>query len=82
MTSKESIISHVERISSFVHDETNGNTLTFSTREHGNVEEEEPGEEDIRAAHRVAGDIRHQYDVKNIEVSSVDEWVHLEFEVI
>ena len=82
MTSKESIISHVERISSFVHDETNGNTLSFSTREHGNVGEEEPGEEDIKAAHRVAGDIRHQYDVKNIEVSSVDEWVYLEFEVI
>jgi len=82
MTNKESIISHIERISSFVHNETDGNTLTFSTREHGNVGEEEPGEEDIRAAHRVAGDIRHQYDVKNIEVSSVDEWVYLEFEVI
>jgi len=82
MTSKESIISHVERISTFVHIETYENILTFSTREHGNVGEEEPGEEDIKAAHRVAGDIRHQYDVKNIEVSSVDEWVYLEFEVI
>ena len=82
MTSKESIISHVERISSFVHIQTDGSMLTFSTREHGNVGEEEPGEEDIKAAHRVAGDIRHQYDVKNIEVSSVDEWVYLEFEVI
>ena len=82
MTSKESIISHVERISTFVHIETYENILTFSTREHGDVGEEEPGEEDIKAAHRVAGDIRHQYDVKNIEVSSVDEWVYLEFEVI
>ena len=82
MTSKESIISHVERISTFVHIETYENILTFSTREHGNVGEEEPGEEDIKAAYRVAGDIRHQYDVKNIEVSSVDEWVYLEFEVI
>ena len=82
MTKKESIISHVERISSFVHNETDGNTLTFSTRENGNVGEEEPGEQDIQMAHRVAGDIRHQYDVKNIEVSSVDEWVYLEFEVV
>ncbi len=82
MTNKESIISHVERISNFVHIETYENILSFSTREHGNVGEEEPGEEDIKAAHRVAGDIRHQYDVKNIEVSSVDEWVYLEFEVI
>lgn len=82
MTNKESIITHIEKISNFVHDGTDGNILTFSTREHGNVGEEEPGEEDIKAAHRVAGDIRHQYDVKNIEVSSVDEWVYLEFEVI
>jgi len=82
MTSKQSIINHVERISTLKYEEADGNILTFCTREHGNVEEEEPGEEDIKAAHRVAGDIRHQYDVKNIEVSSVDEWVYLEFEVI
>ena len=82
MTNKDSIIIHVEKISGFTHDETNGNTLTFSTSDHGNVGDEEPGEEDIKMAHQIAGDIRHQYDVKNIEVSSVDEWVYLEFEVV
>ena len=82
MTNKESIITHVERNSWFTHYETYDNTLTFSTRENGNVGDEEPGEKDIQMAHQIAGDIRHQYDVKNIEVSSVDEWVYLEFEVI
>ena len=82
MTNKDSIINHVQEISWFNHEESDGNILTFSTRENGNVGDEEPGEEDIQMAHRVAGDIRHQYDVKNIEVSSVDEWVYLEFEVV
>lgn len=82
MTNKDSIIIHVEKVSGFTHDKTNGDMLTFSTRENGNVGEEEPGEEDIKMAHQIAGDIRHQYDVKNIEVSSVDEWVYLEFEVV
>lgn len=82
MTQKESIISQVERTSWFTHDSTEGNTITFSTRENGNTEEEEPGEKDIQMAHQIAGDIRHQYDVKNIEVSSVDEWVYLEFKIV
>lgn len=82
MTNKDSIINYIEKASGFNHDETYGNTLTFSTREHGDVGEEEPGEQDIKMAHQIAGDIRHQYDVKNIEVSSVDEWVYLEFEVV
>lgn len=82
MTNKDSIITHVERISWFTHDETEGNIITFSTRENGNVGDEEPGEKDIQMAHQIAGDIRYQYDVKNIEVSSVDEWVYLEFEVV
>lgn len=82
MTNKDSIINYIEKASGFNHDETDGNMLTFSTRENGNVGEEEPGEQDIKMAHQIAGDIRHQYDVKNIEVSSVDEWVYLEFEVV
>jgi hypothetical protein len=82
MTNKDSIINHVEKASGFNHDGTDGDMLTFSTRENGNVGDEEPGEADIKMAHQIAGDIRHQYDVKNIEVSSVDEWVYLEFEVV
>lgn len=82
MTNKDSIIIYIEKMSGFNHDETCGNTLTFSTRDHGNVGDEEPGEEDIKMAYQIAGDMRHQYDVKNIEVFSVDEWVYLEFEVV
>ena len=82
MTNKDSIIIHVEKMSGFILMEIYGNMLTFSTRENGNVGDEEPGEQDIKMAHQIAGDIRHQYDVKNIEISSVDEWVYLELEVV
>ena len=82
MTNKDSIILHVERTSWFTHNNTEDNRLSFSTRENGNVGDETPGKEDFKKAHELAIDIKKSFDIVNVEISSVDEWVYLEFDVV
>lgn len=58
-----------------------GEPLTFSTRDHGDVGEESPGREDIAEARRIAVAIRKQFPSANVELDVVDEWVsvHVDF---
>jgi hypothetical protein len=82
MTQHDRVVAHIESRSWFTYDGISAGVLSFSTREHGNVGDEEPGEEDIRKAHQVAGEIRERFPVRNIEISSVDEWTYIQFEMI
>jgi len=82
MTNKDSIINHVQKISWFDHDETDGNRFIFSTRQNGNVGEEQYSEKDINEARRVIIDLNKHFQIFEPMIDTVDEWVYLEFEIV
>ena len=56
--------------------------LYYTTRRHGNVGDETPGEADFDEARRVAEAVREKFgDVVDPDYDDVDEWVNLSFEV-
>lgn len=76
---KQGIISYVEKNSNFDLENESDNFLSFGTREHGNVYDEEAGEEDIMAAYKIKKYIINIFNIDSnkIEVEVVDEWVML-----
>ena len=53
-------------------------TATLSTRHHGSVGDEEPGQEDIQAAKRIRITIREQFAQFTTRGDVIDEWVHID----
>lgn len=57
--------------------------INFSTRENGNVGDEEHSEIDFKDAERMEKILLAKYRGKiSTEVETVDEWVHLNIEII
>lgn len=52
-------------------------SLSFGTREHGNVGSETPGKKDIQDAKRLKSALSKQFNNIDIEIETVDEWTHL-----
>lgn len=63
--------------SSFSLDESTPTEFTFSCRDHGNVLDEEAGEEDIATAKAAAIHLRERFPHAEVFVECVDEWTHL-----
>lgn len=59
----------------FTLEEETDTRLTFATREHGNVCEEEPGSEDIEEAKRIRALIISQLPQLEVTIDVCDEWV-------
>ena len=51
---------------------------SIESRKHGDTGEEEPGEEDIREAHRLAKILKKAYPEVSIDVDSLDEWTTIQ----
>jgi len=63
----------------FEHDQTNPGHILYGTRENGSVGDEEAGREDWREAVRLKKVLLKRFgQAIEVEVSTVDEWVHLE----
>ncbi len=60
---------------------THEDTLSFETRDNGNVGEEEYGEEDYTAAENIQKLLNNTFDNINIDIDVCDEWVILNVEV-
>lgn len=76
---KEEIIKYIEDNGfTFDGEEDNDLILTFSTREHGDSNLEEPGQEDLQKAIEIKKELKLKYP--SIEATSeiVDEWVYVE----
>ena len=56
---------------------TDDDSLSFGTREHGNVGSETPGKKDIQDAKRLKSALAKQFNNIDIEIETVDEWTHL-----
>lgn len=54
-----------------------GNQLEWSTREHGDVGNEEPGEEDIRQAKEFGRAVMKEVPGASVQMEVVDEFVHV-----
>lgn len=74
---KERVKKIVRDNSNFTFDQEEENLLIFSTRENGNMEHEEPGEEDIMEGHRIRRLINSILPEVSITVEECDEWVIL-----
>ena len=59
----------------FSFDGDDDGTMSFSTREHGNVCDEEPGEADIAEARRLIKLVRDKFPSLKLSGEVVDEWV-------
>lgn len=57
--------------------EDDDRTLTFSTRENGDVGSEEPGAEDVREGKRIGREILSKFPNTSVSLEAVDEWVML-----
>jgi hypothetical protein len=61
----------------FEEDDSDETTLRYSTREHGSVYDEEPGQEDVRQARRIGRTAELRFPGLRVTVETVDEWTHL-----
>lgn len=61
----------------FAPDDEGPHEFSYSSREYGSVGDEEPGEEDIREARRLAALVRSAFDSLKITVDVIDEWVSI-----
>lgn len=75
----DDVIAVVKKESWFELDEKEPNWASFTTREHGNVGEEQAGSEDIRMANKIRKVLLDKYGSNNIkvELEVVDEWVDM-----
>lgn len=55
--------------------EEDDRTLTFSTRKHGNVADEEVGAEDVKEGKRIAREVMSKFPDATVTLEAVDEWV-------
>jgi hypothetical protein len=57
--------------------EDDDRTLTFSTRQNGDVGSERPGAEDIKEGKRIGREILSKFPETSVSLEEVDEWVML-----
>ena len=79
MTREQTIINFVEH-NSFQNFEgdTDDVVWDFTTREHGNVGDEQFSPIDYKDAHKIGKEVVEKFDeVKDYEVETCDEWVNL-----
>ena len=57
--------------------EEDDRSLTFSTRQNGDVGSESPGAEDIREGKRIGREILSKFPDTSVSLETVDEWVML-----
>jgi hypothetical protein len=75
MLTLETIKEEIHRTSWFRYEEDiDGDTITLSTRDNGNVGDGTPGKEDQREAWFLKRKFEEKYPV-DIEVEEMDEWV-------
>lgn len=72
----EDVISFVSKESYFELDDKDEDSITFITRENGNIMTETPGQDDIKEANRMKALIKSKFGF-GCEVEEVDEWVYL-----
>jgi hypothetical protein len=72
----QDVISFVKSESYFEHDDSDDDSVTFITRENGNVGSERPGQADITEAKRLKNLIQSKFGLES-EIEIVDEWVYL-----
>lgn len=58
-------------------DENAEEEVLFTCRDHGNVGEEEFGEEDYEEAQQIEVFITENFPLCTSEIETVDEWVHI-----
>lgn len=58
-------------------DDSDMREIQFTTREHGDVGDETPGQEDLDDAYRLRKEIKSKWPAYEVDVEEVDEWVHL-----
>jgi hypothetical protein len=75
-TMKKGIIDTVNSASNFSFDQDNEDSLIFSTRENGDVGDEEASDIDVKAGFKLKKDILANHDVV-VDLEVVDEWVIL-----
>ena len=74
--SSENLTSFVEKESYFTLDDEDMESVTFITRENGDVGSETPGQSDVKEAKRLKDVIKNTFGY-NSEIELVDEWVYL-----
>ena len=57
------------------------NILMLSTKEHGDVGEEEAGEEDIKMARKIKREIEKEFVVSKIKIETIDEFTQVNVKV-
>jgi len=63
----------------FQTDSPDKKSVLFISRDNGSVGDEEPGKKDFKEAQRLAKLIKKKFgNTVDIDIDSVDEWVHLE----
>ena len=62
----------------FTEDGCDSSLISLSTRDHGDVGEEEPGWLDIAEAKRIIKALREAYPQLSIDSDTCDEWVTVE----
>ena len=77
MESNNTIISFIAKHSYLDADDIEGNTLSFATRDNGNVGEEEYGEEDYTHAITLKSKLLNEFKNITVEIDTIDEWVIL-----
>lgn len=75
------ITQFVEKTSWFDYESMDRKFLVFTTRRHGDTGTETPGRRDLREADRLKAAISKSFDVKDVEIEVVDEWVSLVIEL-
>ncbi len=58
-------------------EDSDDNTLVFSTRQHGDILNEEHSDKDFNEARRVKALLLQAFNHINVEIETVDEWVIL-----
>lgn len=75
------IIEFVKKNSWFDYDGKDNNVLLFSTRNHGDVYNEEYGKEDALEGKRIKALLNKKFPKLKTSLDSADEWVHFSVEV-
>ena len=71
----------VKKTSWFDFESVDRKYLVFTTRRHGDTEEETPGTKDVKEAKKLKEAILKTFDVRSIEIEVIDEWVSLIIEL-
>ena len=64
-------------------DDENETNINYISRQHGNVGDEEPGQEDIDNAYTIKRNLMEMFNGEiTIEIETVDEWVDINIELL